>query len=61
MLILHKDKADEVINLSSLDVFNMFITEKKNCYLPSSISLDLSIFVFSQVGLVSKLREVMRF
>lgn len=30
MVILHEEKADELINLSSLDVFNVFINEKWN-------------------------------
>lgn len=65
MVILHKEKADEVSNLCSLDVFSVFITEKEKkiiiyC-LPISISLDLRMLVLSQVGLVSNLREVMRF
>lgn len=44
MAFLHKEEAVELISFSSLDMFNLFITEKRNHII--CLSLDLSMVVF---------------
>lgn len=43
MAFLHKEEAMEVIRFSSLDVFDLLITEKRNDII--HLSLDLNMLV----------------